>query len=155
MNSDIKALSFDLYSLLSSITCEFNWPYSQAPTMDLASYSNKTSDRHQTAAKSSSGRTPRKYGFACANCRKKKARCNGEAPSCRRCTANNERCRFDKYVYRRLKRLRDDFLTLPIKEALRCVCIGAGSKDRTSRLINRTPSTIRRCESLAHPESIF
>ncbi|KAL1966256.1 hypothetical protein VTN77DRAFT_4609 [Rasamsonia byssochlamydoides] len=38
----------------------------------------------------------RKYGFACANCRRRKTRCNGNLPSCDRCIANNETCYFDK-----------------------------------------------------------
>ncbi|MCJ1306057.1 hypothetical protein MMC08_008875 [Hypocenomyce scalaris] len=41
-------------------------------------------------------RQARKYGFACANCRKRKARCNGQLPSCARCVANGETCYFNK-----------------------------------------------------------
>jgi hypothetical protein len=42
-------------------------------------------------------RTVRRYGFACANCRKRKARCDGVMPTCDRCLANKEQCHFDKY----------------------------------------------------------
>ncbi|KAJ9195878.1 transcriptional regulator family: Fungal Specific TF [Paecilomyces variotii] len=38
----------------------------------------------------------RKYGFACANCRRRKARCVGNLPTCDRCLANNETCYLDK-----------------------------------------------------------
>ncbi|GAE00169.1 nitrogen assimilation transcription factor nirA [Paecilomyces variotii No. 5] len=38
----------------------------------------------------------RKYGFACANCRRRKARCVGDLPTCDRCLANNEPCYLDK-----------------------------------------------------------
>lgn len=41
-------------------------------------------------------RPTRKYGFACANCRKRKARCDGGMPKCGRCVTNNENCYFDK-----------------------------------------------------------
>jgi hypothetical protein len=33
-------------------------------------------------------KTPRRYGFSCTNCRRKKIRCHGEKPTCRNCTGN-------------------------------------------------------------------
>jgi hypothetical protein len=40
----------------------------------------------------------RKYGFACANCRRRKAKCDGGVPSCSRCLAGGEDCVFNKCV---------------------------------------------------------
>lgn len=42
------------------------------------------------------GKEVRKYGFACANCRKRKAKCDGGIPSCERCLSNGETCYFNK-----------------------------------------------------------
>lgn len=44
----------------------------------------------------SKGKEVRKYGFACANCRKRKAKCDGGVPSCERCLSNGETCYFNK-----------------------------------------------------------
>jgi hypothetical protein len=41
-------------------------------------------------------RQARKYGFACANCRRRKTRCDGRVPSCDRCVSNNEVCHYNK-----------------------------------------------------------
>ena len=35
---------------------------------------------------------PRRYGFACQNCRRKKVRCNGERPECDNCKKAGEEC---------------------------------------------------------------
>ncbi|KAE9376450.1 hypothetical protein N431DRAFT_479708 [Stipitochalara longipes BDJ] len=53
-------------------------------------------DSGESRPKSHRDRPIRKYGFACANCRKRKARCDGRMPSCGRCIAHNENCHFDK-----------------------------------------------------------
>ncbi|KAH9992180.1 fungal-specific transcription factor domain-containing protein [Xylariaceae sp. FL0662B] len=47
-------------------------------------------------SRSSSSRPSRKYGFACSNCRRRKARCNGAMPACEKCVSNNETCSYDK-----------------------------------------------------------
>ncbi|OJJ87456.1 uncharacterized protein ASPGLDRAFT_55879 [Aspergillus glaucus CBS 516.65] len=46
-------------------------------------------------ARNGNGRPVRRYGFACAGCRRKKARCDGATPVCHRCRVNNEECHFD------------------------------------------------------------
>ncbi|KAI0883746.1 fungal-specific transcription factor domain-containing protein [Annulohypoxylon maeteangense] len=46
--------------------------------------------------RNSNPRTSRKYGFACSNCRRRKARCNGAMPACQKCLASNESCSYDK-----------------------------------------------------------
>lgn len=50
------------------------------------------------STKTTKERSVRKYGFACANCRKRKAKCDGGIPSCERCLSNGENCYFNKYV---------------------------------------------------------
>lgn len=35
-----------------------------------------------------------RYAFACAQCRRKKIRCDGEEPTCRRCRQSNEHCHY-------------------------------------------------------------
>ncbi|KAI1077022.1 fungal-specific transcription factor domain-containing protein [Whalleya microplaca] len=47
-------------------------------------------------SRNSNARPSRKYGFACSNCRRRKARCNGGMPSCQKCLSNNETCSYDK-----------------------------------------------------------
>lgn len=47
-------------------------------------------------SRNSNPRPSRKYGFACSNCRRRKARCNGAMPTCQKCHANNESCSYDK-----------------------------------------------------------
>ncbi|KAF2110189.1 fungal-specific transcription factor domain-containing protein [Lophiotrema nucula] len=53
------------------------------------------SERSRPAAQRQD-RQSRRYGFACANCRRKKARCNGGFPICDRCKTSKETCSFDK-----------------------------------------------------------
>ncbi|OCT54330.1 hypothetical protein CLCR_00914 [Cladophialophora carrionii] len=38
----------------------------------------------------------RRYGFACSNCRRKKARCDGAIPTCNKCIATRESCEYDR-----------------------------------------------------------
>ncbi|KAI1100861.1 fungal-specific transcription factor domain-containing protein [Jackrogersella minutella] len=48
------------------------------------------------SSRNGNSRSSRKYGFACSNCRRRKARCNGAMPTCQKCLANNETCSYDK-----------------------------------------------------------
>lgn len=50
----------------------------------------------KTTPKLKKDRQARKYGFACANCRRRKTRCDGRVPSCDRCVSNNEVCHYNK-----------------------------------------------------------
>ncbi|KIW30332.1 uncharacterized protein PV07_06082 [Cladophialophora immunda] len=54
---------------------------------DTASLRSKKKQRAQQA---------RRYGFACSNCRRKKARCNGATPACDKCVASREMCEYDR-----------------------------------------------------------
>ncbi|EXJ76086.1 uncharacterized protein A1O5_00594 [Cladophialophora psammophila CBS 110553] len=55
--------------------------------LDTASLRTKKKQRTQQA---------RRYGFACSNCRRKKARCNGATPACDKCVASRETCEYDR-----------------------------------------------------------
>ncbi|OAP62261.1 hypothetical protein AYL99_04464 [Fonsecaea erecta] len=57
------------------------------PKSDTASLRSKKKQRAQQA---------RRYGFACSNCRRKKARCNGATPACDKCVASRETCDYDR-----------------------------------------------------------
>ncbi|OTB05029.1 hypothetical protein M426DRAFT_147102 [Hypoxylon sp. CI-4A] len=41
-------------------------------------------------------RPSRKYGFACSNCRRRKAKCDGAMPACQKCLSSREKCSYDK-----------------------------------------------------------
>src|ERR1700754_3847018 len=41
-------------------------------------------------------KTPRRYAFACSNCRQKKIRCCGTQPNCRACVKAEEVCQYPK-----------------------------------------------------------
>jgi hypothetical protein len=43
---------------------------------------------------SSSGSDPRRYGFACSVCRRKKVRCDGTRPVCRNCLKSGLECTY-------------------------------------------------------------
>jgi hypothetical protein len=45
---------------------------------------------------SSSKKQPRRYAFACTNCRKKKIRCDGVQPECTSCVRAEEVCQYPK-----------------------------------------------------------
>lgn len=53
-------------------------------------------DNEGATTNHNASRPPRKYGFACSNCRRRKARCNGALPACQKCLANHETCSYDK-----------------------------------------------------------
>ncbi|KIX96081.1 uncharacterized protein Z520_08336 [Fonsecaea multimorphosa CBS 102226] len=57
------------------------------PKSDTASLRSKKKQRAQQT---------RRYGFACSNCRRKKARCNGATPACDKCIASRETCEYDR-----------------------------------------------------------
>lgn len=40
------------------------------------------------------GKQPRRYGFACVTCRRRKIRCDGKKPICHRCLKSNEDCNY-------------------------------------------------------------
>ena len=54
-------------------------------------------DRPPPAKKSKT--QPRRYGFACLNCRRRKAKCDGAFPTCGKCINNEEECNYHKRVY--------------------------------------------------------
>ncbi|UKZ61382.1 uncharacterized protein TrAtP1_002647 [Trichoderma atroviride] len=49
--------------------------------------------RQQSSPPRSQGR---RYGFACANCRRRKAKCDGSFPVCKKCVTAHETCSYDK-----------------------------------------------------------
>jgi Fungal Zn(2)-Cys(6) binuclear cluster domain len=49
-----------------------------------------------SAASRQKDRQARKYGFACANCRRRKVRCDGALPNCQRCVTSKLKCCFNK-----------------------------------------------------------
>lgn len=48
--------------------------------------------QHSRGTSSSATKAPRRYAFACSNCRRKKIRCDGERPQCHNCIKVQETC---------------------------------------------------------------
>ncbi|KAL1619087.1 hypothetical protein SLS54_006939 [Diplodia seriata] len=44
--------------------------------------------------RSEGSKAPRRYGFACSACNRKKIRCDGDKPTCRRCRVRGETCTY-------------------------------------------------------------
>lgn len=55
-------------------------------------------DTHAEPIDGHKGRSGRRYGFACSNCRRRKARCDGALPTCQKCVSLAEPCVYDKSV---------------------------------------------------------
>jgi hypothetical protein len=74
------------------------------PTRDPIYYFNTNVLVHQPDASNmehspevgSSKKAPRRYAFACSNCRKKKIRCDGVQPECTSCVRAEEVCQYPK-----------------------------------------------------------
>lgn len=67
------------------------------------------------SASSVSQKPPRRYAFACSNCRRKKIKCDGEKPICGNCTGNlQETCRYrhQRSAEVELRRAQDQILAL-------------------------------------------
>jgi hypothetical protein len=76
-------------------------------------------------------KAPRRYAFACSNCRRKKIRCDGERPECHNCAKAQESCGYaqtstDVQLRRAQSRIRT------LEERLRALSVS--SAEENSRL---------------------
>lgn len=61
-----------------------------------ASPNHETTRQRPMRGVGAMAKTPRRYAFACSNCRRKKIRCDGERPECHNCAKAQESCGYSQ-----------------------------------------------------------